>query len=491
MNLQDTAPRLLRLFIAGFFLVLVQVGYWTLYRGAELSNHQRNPRYWTRVRSVERGRILDSHGQTLAESVPDTQPAKKADDDLPSALRRHLYRRQYPQRDLLAHVVGYSDWRQGQAGVESALSAYLTPPQALAMPRSFWELLAPPPQRGDDVVLTIDLALQRAASEALGRRSGAVVAIDVQTGAVLAMADYPRFDPAAVSDSQAWSKLLADDKDHPLLPRAYAGLYPPGSTFKVLTAAAALQAGTANPQSTYQCDGKDVLGHSTVICDKRSGHGKITLERGIAQSCNIALAHVALDLGAARWQQTVLATGIEQRPALFRPGQGTSLVPPGKMPTGAELTSAQLAACGYGQGALAVTPLYLAGLGQMLGNGGLRREPYLVDRITGPDGGVLFKAAPDAGNQVVSAAAAGSTLAMMAKVFESGGTAAGLSRGLELAGKTGSAQNPHGQAHSWFLAIGPARNPRVAVAVVVENAGWGRVAAGPVAVKVMRAALER
>ncbi|MBI5833596.1 MAG: hypothetical protein HZB16_14950 [Armatimonadetes bacterium] len=491
MNLHETAPRLLRLFIAGFALVLVQVGYWTLYRGAEMANHQRNPRYWTRVRSVERGRILDSHGQTLAESVLDTEPAKKADDDLPSALRRHLFRRRYPQGDLLSHVVGYSDWRQGQSGVESALSSYLTPPQALAMPRSFWELLSPPPRRGDDVVLTLDASLQKTAALALGNRAGAVVAVDVQTGAVLCMADYPRFDPSSVSDGKAWAKLIGNKEDYPLLPRAYAGLYPPGSTFKVLTAAAALQAGTATPQSTYQCDGTDKLGHSTVKCDKRSGHGQITLERGIAQSCNIALARVALDLGASAWEQTVLATGITQRPALFRPGTGTALVPPGKVPTGAALDGPQLAACGYGQGALAVTPLYLAGMGQMLGNGGLRHEPYLVDRITGSDGSVLYKGAPDAGNLVVSASAARATLAMMAKVFESGGTAAGLSRGMDLAGKTGSAQNPHGQAHSWFLAVGPARNPRVAVAVVVENAGWGRVAAGPVAVQVMRAALGR
>jgi peptidoglycan glycosyltransferase len=163
----------------------------------------------------------------------------------------------------------------------------------------------------------------------------------------------------------------------------------------------------------------------------------------------------------------------------------------GEAPTDADLTQAELAACGYGQGSLLVTPLYLASVVQTIGAGGVQRAPYLVDRVAAPDGRTLRTHAAEPGRIVMSAGVAAQVLEMMRRVMAPGGTAAGLAGGLDVAGKTGSAQNPHGQAHSWFVALAPAVAPRYAVAVIVENAGWGRTAAAPVAIKVLKAALGR
>lgn len=497
MKLDRTAPQLLSLFCLGFAAVLVQVGYWQFVRADELAANNHNPRYWTRVRSTEHGRILDAHGAELAVSAPAARGAAADDDPMPEALRRRSFVRTYPLGDLFAHIVGYSQWRVGETGAERALNAYLTPAPTPLTPRQWFEWLTPPHARGNDVVLTLDARLQRVASEALGERAGAVAVLDVRTGAVLALADYPRFDPNKLGDKPAgegqpsyWQQLQADD-DSPLLGRAFQGLYPPGSTFKVLTMAAALDAGAVTPDSTFECDGEAVLAHTSVKCDVRTGHGHLTLGQTLAKSCNIGLATIALGLGAQRWQATVEATGLTARPELFRPGTVRNFVAAGKMPSGRDLTPQQLAHCGYGQGALAITPLYLASVGQMLGNGGRRLEPWLLAKVVSPSGQTLLSHADEPGTAVVKPESAARVVGFMRQVMQAGGTGAGLASRLDVAGKSGSAQNPHGQAHSWFLVLAPAAAPRVAVAAVVENAGWGRTAAGPVAIRVARAALER
>jgi peptidoglycan glycosyltransferase len=490
MKLAQTAPRLLLFFGVGFALALGQVAYWQLARADELGHHLRNPRYWARVRATPRGRILDARGRELAVSVPDTS-APATGDALPEGLRRRRYARRYPAGELCAHAVGYCEPERGESGVELAMDAWLTPPARPAPPTIWWEWLAPQPQRGRDVALTLDLDLQRVAAEALGARAGAVVALDVRRGAVLALADYPRFDPGRVGDKAYWDALRAD-AERPLLARAYQGLYAPGSTFKVLTMAAALDAGTIAPGAAFDCDGSAVLAHTRVKCDVKTGHGQIDATGAIARSCNVSLARTALDLGAARFQRAVVAAGMTRRLDLFAPGAAARTLPAaGKAPLDQALTPQQLAACGYGQGALAVSPLHLAALGQMLGNGGVALEPYLVERVVSAGATTVYQRPPVPGRPVVSAGAARATLAMMQAVMRPGGTGSGLAGGLDVAGKTGSAQNPHGQAHSWFLALAPATAPRYAVAVVVENAGWGRAAAGPVAIKVLRAALSR
>ncbi len=482
------ALTMLHLYATGCLLVLGAVGYWHFGRGGELATHPRNPRYWQVLRSCERGRIIAADDTVLAVSEPrgGAQQAGRS--------RRVIFDRRYPTGDLCSHLVGYSDFRIGEAGVEMALNEQLLNLRAAAPARTdvtglLWQALVPPPRRGNQVQLTIHAGLQRLAAAELGRRRGAVVALEVATGAVLCLVDYPRFDPNGVA--QRWPELTRAESK-PLLARAYQGLYPPGSVFKVLTAAAALQAGVVTPDTTFQCDGVKTLAHTRVACHVRSGHGRLTLHQAIAKSCNIALAETALRLGPAAFEQTLRAAALDARPALFFPGDDAlGVVAKGRFPSGDDLTAEQLAACGYGQGELLVTPLWVASLGQALGNGGRRLEPRVVRRIDVPDGRPAYQLTVSPGQAVVDPATAATVLRMMRDVLRSGGTAAHLGLdGVTAAGKTGSAENPHGDAHSWFLALAPAEAPRVAVAALVENGGYGGRVAGPIAMTVLERALQ-
>lgn len=484
MNPAKPALVLLRLYLAGFAAVLAAVAYWQLARGDELAVHPRNRRYWQAIRSYQRGAILSADGAELAVSEPVGSQG--------TARRRRQYARRYPAGEAYSHVVGYSDWKIGEFGVEMALNqALLNFDAPRPLPRSFkallWQSLVPPERQGDEVVLTLDSGVQETAVRELGRRRGAVVAIEVATGAVLAMADWPGFDPNRVA--KQWPQLQRDD-DHPLLARAYQGRYPPGSVMKVFTAAAALGAGVVHEDDSFVCEGVKRYRHSTVYCNKRSGHGRLSFRQGLAQSCNIVFADVALALGAQRFEAAARAAGLDHRPKLFFPGEDRlGLVAKGNIP--AELPPQMLAASGYGQGEVLVTPLWVAMLGQMIGNGGSLLEPRLVKEVRPRSGTDGYSLRP-AGRPVIGPESAHLVLSMMRDVMRPGGTAAHLGvPGVAVAGKTGSAENPHGRAHSWFLALAPAEAPRVAVAVVVENGGYGGRAAGPVAMAVLRRALGR
>lgn len=482
---QARAARILfKLYALGFALVLVAVAWWQQARGPELATNTYNRRYWAKVKGAERGRISSADGQLLADRVQEEHGTVRG---------KPSYRRSYPAGAAYAHVVGYSWWKVGETGVESALNRWLVGEAHPPAPPHGWQgwlnaLLLEPPRVGDDVTLTIRNDVQQVAVESLGRRRGAVVAIDVGTGEILALADFPRFDPNRVADTMAE---LQAHKDHPLLPRAYQGKYPPGSVFKVMTAAAALQAGVVNPETSYTCPGTKQYHGYRVVCHNRAGHGRLTLAEGIAKSCNIALAETAVKLGAERFAAIVQSAGLETRPALYDPGVDQHKeVAAGRMPSVDKLDEAMLAACGYGQGELLVTPLWVASLGQLLGHGGLRLEPRLVKQIVSPDGRKLYEGRPQPRQQVLDSAVAAEVVRMMRMVMEPGGTASFLGvSGVRVAGKTGSAQNPHGQAHSWFLALAPAEAPTVAVAALVENGGAGGRAAGPLAMDVMRQAL--
>jgi len=445
------AARLLfRLYALGFGLVLVAVAYWQEARGPELATNPYNRRYWAMVRGSQRGEIRSAEGELLAARKLDKKGAVRG---------KPSYSRTYPGGAAYAHVTGYSAWQVGETGVEMALNRWLVGEAHPPPPPRGWQgwlsaLLLEPVRVGDHVTLTIRDEVQQVAVEALGRRRGAVVAIDVGSGEILALADWPRFDPSQIADRM---KALQQEDDHPLLPRAYQGKYPPGSVFKVMTVAAALQAGVVTPETRFECRGTKQYTHSRVVCHYRAGHGSITLAEAIAKSCNIALAETALKLGRERFAAVVQSAGLADRPRIYEPGEDTHQeVAAGRLPKLEELDDAMLAACGYGQGELLVTPLWVASLGQMLAHRGLRLEPRLVKQIATPEGRIIYQGQPRPRQQVVDSAVAAEVVRMMAMVMEPGGTASHLGvPGVRVAGKTGSAQNPHGQAHSWFLALAP------------------------------------
>jgi peptidoglycan glycosyltransferase len=406
-----------------------------------------------------------------------------ARDGTPLALTR-AGRRIYPLGSALAHTVGYASTRYGTSGLEDAFDRILSPPRRAADPFAAAVEIATGAHaapRGDDVVTTLDLDVQRALVAALAPYARAAgVVLDPRSGAVLAMASLPSFDPNALD---AQFRTLAADPRSPLLDRATSGLYPPGSTFKIVTAADALDAGVVNRDTTFDDDGGLHVGTFTVRNDEEERTGRQTLSGAFALSSNVDFARIALELGVERW------FAYAERWQLGRSTEFDLPVVDDHLPARAEVSPSVLAQLGFGQASLLVTPLRMALIGATIANAGTLPRPFLVREIAQRRAPLATR--PETLGTPISASTADTVRDLMVAVVTRGtGTAAALS-GVTVAGKTGTATNPQGKSHAWFVAFAPAQAPRVAIAVVIENVGYGGTFAAPVAKRVLRVALAK
>ncbi len=346
-----------------------------------------------------------------------------------------------------------------------------------------WSLLtgANAAPRGANVVTTLDLGVQQTLASALARHARAAgVVLDPRTGAVLAIAAVPSFDPNQLD--RDWSTLVHDPAS-PLLDRSTGGLYPPGSTFKIVTAAEALDAGIVTPATTFVDTGGLRVGDFTVRNDQGEVTGEQTLVGAFALSSNVDFASIALQLGVDRWFAGA---------ARWRLGESMDFDVPSardRLPARAEVTPSVLAQLGFGQASLLVTPLRMALVAATIADGGRMPRPFLVRSIAGAQ--TRLATQPEQLAHPVASDVAGDVRDMMVAVVRSGTATAAALPGITVAGKTGTATNPHGPAHSWFVCFAPADAPRVAVAVIVENAGYGADVAAPIARDVLRVALRR
>lgn len=452
--------------LLGLLAVLfVYVSYIQIVQGERLAGHALNTRTTAAAEKVARGVIFDRRGEKLAYSEKD---------------ENGKYRRHYPYGAVAAHAVGYSSSRYGQAGVESAMNGYLSgmsnPERRFGPVTALWKT-----QAGNDVTLTIDAVLQEAAYRALGNRRGAVVAIAPRSGAVLALVSRPGFDPEDVeSDWQA----IVGRADSPLLNRAVQGLYPPGSTIKVMVAEASLAERIADSRKTYTCEGSLKIGPDYVLNESnRQVHGKVDLEEALAVSCNVTFGRLTLELGRSRMAKTF------DRYGFTKPLDGDLMEAASRLPDFARLGDGDLAQTGIGQGSLLVTPLRMAMLASAFANKGIILKPYIVSRVTAPDGAVIKQFGSAEFAAPTSAALAAEVSRMMQTVVSGGTGYAARIGGVKVAGKTGTAENPHGASHAWFIGYAPADAPEIAVAVIVENGGAGGEVAAPVARQVMARAL--
>ena len=397
--------------------------------------------------SVRRGSIYDANGVAINESV-------LTDDG--------IYARRYPFGALFAHTAGYS--AMGRAGLELGRN--------FAMYNLRWELfqrarhaVAGDAPAGNSVVTTLDAGLQEMIFDALGGSRGAVVALNPATGAVLAMVSTPSFDPAIVNTD--WLNLRDDTENSPLLNRAAQGLYPPGSTFKVITAAAALAYDPALIDFTFNCTGRAVFGDNSLGCWGDIAHGEVDMRRAMAVSCNGYFAALAELIGAA-----AIIDAADN--ALFNAVidfELPSVVAGFPMQTDATLS--ELIETAIGQGRTTATPLNMAVLAAAIANGGVAMTPHVVDRIISPSGGTVSTTRPTQMAVLMDADIADMLAEMMVEVVVSGtGTPAALPH-IQTAGKTGTAQNETGIDHSWFIGHAPADNPQVALAIIIENTGGG------------------
>jgi peptidoglycan glycosyltransferase len=470
-----------------FTALLVSSTYIQFVQASELQERPDNRRTLLATYARERGEILVD-GTPVAKSVP-------SDDEL-------KWLRTYPRGELYSHVTGFYSFTYGPGGgLEQAENALLSGQSDKLFYRRVTDLLTGRTPAGASLEITIDPAAQAAADKALGGQRGAVVALDPSTGAILAMVSHPQYDPAALTSHDtasveaAWKKLNAAPT-RPLVNRAIGGnLYPPGSTFKVVTAAAALSSGKWTEESTLPGPARLDLPQTSADLpnhDKRPcGAGnRTTLANALEISCNTAFGWLGMELGAQSLQEQAAKFGMGDR--LRVPMRVT----PSTIP--AELNTPQLAQAAIGQYDVRVTPLQVAMISAAVANNGIVMKPYLVQRIRGADLDTIHETGPEQLSQAVEADVAGALTRMMEAVVASGtGTAAQI-RGVSVAGKTGTAQHAAGKApHAWFTGFAPAQDAKVAVAVVVEDGGsagseaaGGRVAA-PIAKAVMEAVIRR
>jgi peptidoglycan glycosyltransferase len=450
------------LFVALFALLAVRQLWVQVVQGPSIAADPHNPRH--AALAVGRGSILASDGTPLAVS--------------------HGATRVYPEGSLLAQTVGYADPRFGTAGLEDAfdgvLSAHAARNDPLTQLREIVGGSRGDP-RGADVVTTIDLAVQRTLVADLSRYSRAAgVVLDPRTGAVLALASIPAYDPNRLDAH--WSALLSDPAS-PLLDRATSGLYPPGSTFKIVTASDALDAGVVTPQSRFTDAGGLRVGNFTIHNDEDEVTGTTDLGGAFALSSNVDFAQIALRIGVDRWYDYASRWGLGKSAEFDLP------VEHDRIPARADASDGVLAQLGFGQASLLVTPLRMALVGATIAHDGTTPRPYLVRRIAGSETALATR--PETLAQPISAETAHAVRDLMVRAVAHGtGTAAQLP-GVTVAGKTGTATNPHGRSHAWFVAFAPAQAPRVAVAIVVENVGYGGTYAAPIARDVLRVALAR
>ena len=476
------------LLLFGLLLVNVNARQTVLAEGYR--ENQRNTRVLIRNYERERGAIaLDGPGRTVvAKSTKTKGPL--------------TYLRTYPGGSTYAHVTGFYSFIYGSAGVENTEDPVLSGEDPrLTFGRLSDQLTGQEP-RGGDIVLTLQQAAQKAAVDGLAGKRGAVVALDPRTGAVLAMASAPTYDPnklssfepSAIRDYRA--QLLEKNAGNPLLNRAIRETYPPGSTFKVITAAAALEKGLT-PDTRIPSPTQLTLPQTTRPLNNFGGEScgdgqTSTLTDALRISCNTAFAQLGLDLGDDAVRAQAEAFGFDDDSLDGVPERAVASVFP------AELNAPQLGQSSIGQYSVAATPLQMAMVAAGIAHGGQVMRPYVVDEVQAPDLNRLSAAEPQVYRQAVSRDTATELTTMMETVVSSGtGTSAQIP-GVRVAGKTGTAQNAVGAApHAWFIGFAPAEDPQVAVAVLVENGGnagseatGGRVAA-PIARAVMQAVLQR
>ncbi|HUP53904.1 MAG TPA: penicillin-binding transpeptidase domain-containing protein [Methylomirabilota bacterium] len=457
-------------------------GYWAVIKAPELVRSPNDPLVIAAARTVPRGIIRDRDGETLARNEKD------ANGEL-----RRVYR-----SAAVSQVVGYASARYGRAGLELAYDAELSglagDPVADAL-RKFGS----DPYDPKNLTLALSLGLQRAAVEALGDHNGAVVMLDPRNGEVLALASTPTYDASALVDpatADATFKALQGDDRQPLLPRATLGRYVPGSVFKIVTAIAGLGSGAITPKTTFkqqpaaERDGLRVSGFRV-----RDGHHAFTgsealnLTEATEVSCNIYYALTGLETGGEALVDYAGRLGFGA-PLPFELPTAISQVTNGSgNAAGGFVDDVELANAAYGQGETFVTPLQMALVAGTIANGGELMRPRLVTGMSGDRGTQTI--GQDTVRRVIDgAAAAAITDAMTAAVEGEFGrryTTGAKIPGVTTAGKSGTAElGGSGEPHSWFIGFAPAEKPRVAIAVIVEQAGRGAEVAAPMAGDLMK-----
>ncbi len=481
--------------LVGLAICGLTLGYWVLLQGASLLGRPDNVRNLDEAERA-RGAILARGGEPIARtSIRNDEPVREY--SLGSA----------------AHVTGIHSLRLGNTGLEDRYDDVLRGSRGGVIQQIRHRFLGAPVQ-GADLVTTIDVPVQRAAAEALGNRPGAIVALNPHSGEILAMVSQPGFDPNSIE--RVWDT-LRQDRAAPLLNRAIQAVYPPGSTFKVITAAAALDRGIVDSETEFRCTTAAQIDALSVDCRNHSHLATVNFREAFAWSCNrtFALTGMFLPLGAP------LAPRLDDRSVATRPWANLDVrasadaltgyarafgferpqvfdlpVMTSRMKGDGEWYASLLAQSGFGQGEVSATPLEMALVSAAIANDGVVPTPYLAERAVSADKSerplkpTLANALAPLQQRAIKSSTASDLKRFMVDSVEYAYATQAKIPGVIVGGKTGTAESGPGETpHSWFIGFAPVEDPQIAVAVIVEHAGSGSDFATPAARRVMAAAL--
>jgi penicillin-binding protein A len=456
-----------------FGVLVVFTSYWSVFDAEGLEANRANRRVLLEEQQIRRGLVFARDGTVLARNRVRGRGSQR------------FFRRVYPAGALFSHAVGYDFVERGRAGIERSHNDELSGKTNEF--NSLFDELRGKQREGNDLVTTLDPAAQRVAIEGLAGRAGSVVAIEPQTGRVRAMAAIPDYDPNRIPTAFAE---LNRAPGSPLFDRSTQSGYPPGSTFKVVTASAALDSGRFTPDSALSGKSPRRIGGVPLSNFGGESFGQITLTTALTNSVNTVWAQVGERLGKHTMYEYMRRFGFNRRPPIDLPRdelrvsgvyQGTRLLD--------DSDAVDIGRVAIGQERLLVTPLQMAMVVSAIANGGKLMRPRLLERVKDPDGRTVEIVKPSRESDVMKPATAAALGAMMSQVVKEGtGTAAALS-GIDVAGKTGTAE-VGGTNQAWFIAFAPAQSPRVAIAVTVERtSGQGGTVAAPIAKRVMETLL--
>lgn len=437
--------------------------YFQVVRSEDFINNSYNTRQESFADSVVRGKILSAEGEVLAETKTDAEGNET---------------RVYPYSNMFSHIVGYSTEKYGRSGIESWANFNLLRSNAFFLEKTVDEV-TDEKSIGDNVFTTLDYSLQSIAYQALGDYNGAVVVMEPSTGKILAMVSKPDFDPNTISEN--WDEIVADENaESALLNRASQGLYPPGSTFKIITA---LEYMRENPDSyqnyTYNCTGSIQQGNSKLSCFSGEVHGNVDLKRSFVKSCNTSFANIGLTLNLKHFSDTC-------SDLLFNTSLPVEKLETSKSSFVLEETSStsEIMETSIGQGKTLVTPLHMAMITSAIANDGVLMKPYVIDATENYEGELVKDYTSSAYGELMTSEEASVLQDYMKEVVESGTGSKLKGMSYDAYGKTGSAEygTNKGDSHAWFVGYAHRDDKEdIALAVIVEKAGIGSAYAVPIA----------
>lgn len=454
MNLNKRIIRVLVVVCIMFLSLVTYLLYFNMFEAKEVASNPYNKRQWEDEKFVKRGSIYDSEGLVLAETEVN------GDERI----------RRYPKGKLYSHIIGYCSKTYGKSQLEMSYDDQLLGHGDISI--SFGEL-----RSGYDLHLTISNNLQQYAYDQLNGRKGAIVALEPKTGKILTMVSFPDFDPNAASLEKNWNNIV-EQEDAPLLARATQGLYPPGSTYKIATSAAAYETGRIT--ESFQDTGRFERGGLKVDNYGQSAYGEIDLKRAFEVSSNFAFCTLGYEMGPEKVLEEAERFGVNK-------SFGFDLALSKSQIQYKKMNNEDAALVSIGQGQLLMTPLHVAMMGAAVANDGKIMKPYVVDSVTTAAGLTLSSAKPNLLYDVMSADCAAYLDELMQGVVKNGTGKSCRISGVNVAGKTGTAENETSKDHAWFVGYAPAENPQIVVAVLLEyDGGAGGTNAGPIARNIIR-----